>query len=137
MKRFKFLLAALLLTGSAVSVSASTYSEAVNAGDFLYISGQFPIDPSTGKIVEGDMGTLTNVVLDHIQHLLHVNGLTMKQVVKTEVYLTDVRDFNAMDSAYATRFNFPFPPARDVVVVSNLLNNATIEISCIAYKLRH
>ena len=122
---------------NAISANTSTYSEAVNAGDVLYISAQLPLDPSTGQIVHGDMETLTNLVIDHIQHLLHLNGMKMNQVVKTQVYLQDIRNYQAMDNAYHSRFCFQYPPARDVVEVSNLLYNAPIEISCIAYRNRH
>lgn len=135
MKRFFGLMASVFLTTQAF-VTAATYSEAVTAGDFLYISSQLPVDPATGQIVQGDMETLTNVVIDHIQHLLHQKGLKMNQVVKTEVYLTDIRNYAGMDSAYGQRFHFQYPPARDVIEVSELLYNAPIAISCIAYKNR-
>lgn len=137
MKRFIVLMGAFLLTGQAHLAATMSYSNAVNAGDILYISGQFPIDPSTGQISTGNMTILTNLALDQIQHWLHVNGLTMNQVVKTQVYLTDIRDYAMMDAAYAARFPFQFPPARDVIAVDSLLNNSRIVISCIAYKNRH
>lgn len=136
MKRFMMMMGAFLLTGQAHLMATSSYSNAVTAGDFLYVSGQFPIDPSTGQISTGDMQTLTNLALDQVQHWLRQKGLTMSQVIKTEVYLTDIRDYDAMDAAYAERFNFQYPPARDVIAVSSLLNNSRIEISCVAYKNR-
>jgi 2-iminobutanoate/2-iminopropanoate deaminase len=108
-------------------------SEAVTAGDFLYVSGQYPIDPTTGKLVVADMQTLTNLVLDNIQHQLHLKGYNMQQVIKTEVYLTDIRNYQAMDAAYSLRFDVKYPPARDVIQVSNLLYTSPIVISCIAY----
>lgn len=133
MNRILFLFSAFLFTGS-VFCHAASYSEAIKAGNFLYVSGQFPIDPTTGKIIDGDMETLTNQAIDNMQHLLHVKGYNMNQVVKTEVYLTDIRDYEAMDSAYKQRFPYAHPPARDVVQVAGLLYNSAIEISCIAYK---
>lgn len=132
MKQVITLLLALFLTNSAFSTD---YSQAITAGDFVYVSAQLPLD-SSGKIVHGDMVTLTNLVISNLQHQLRIKGLTLAQVIKTEVYLTDVRDFDLMDSTYATWFNFTYPPARDVIVAKNLLNNSPIQISCIAYKLR-
>ncbi len=135
MKKSLFLLSALLFSGSAFC-SGPTYSQVVTAGDFAYVSAQLPIDPTTGKIVQGDITTLTNLVIDHIQHELHVKGFTLKQVIKTEVSLYDIRDYDQMDAAYGLRFNFTYPPARDVIQAANLPSNASIQISCIAYRLR-
>lgn len=85
-------------------------------------------------MIDGDIQTLTNQVIDNMQHLLKIKGSSLKQVIKTEVYLTDIRDYQAMDAAYAKRFNFQ--SARDVSAVSDLPYNARIEISCIAYTKR-
>ncbi len=137
MKMFGILLAALFLNCSVHANGSPTYSEAVRAGDFLFVSGQFPLDPVTGEMAIGDMETLTNLALDHMQHVLHVKGFKMLDVVKTEVYLRDIRDYDAMDHAYGERFTTDFPPARDVIVAETLLNNARIEISCVACKCRH
>jgi len=109
----------------------------VTAGDFVYVSAQSPVDPMTGEMVEGDIETLTNIVIDRLQHELLIKGVALSKVIKTEVFLKDIRDYEGMDAAYGARFNFQFPPARDVIEVSNLLNNARIEISCIAYKKRN
>lgn len=136
MKKILFLLSTLLLSMRAPVAVQANQSEAVTAGEFLYVSAQFPIDPSTGKIGVGDMETLTNLAIDQIQHLLHVKGYKMNQVVKTEVYLTDIRNFETMDSAYSQRFPFQYPPARDVIQVVNLLYNSPIAISCIVDKNR-
>jgi len=136
MKKLLFVLSAFLFTGSAFCSSHPTFSPVVNAGDFLYVSAQFPIDSTTGKIISGDMETLTNQVMSNLVHLLHLNGVTLHQVIKTEVCLTDIRDYDSMNSAYGQWFSFKFPPARDVMQVSNLLYNSPIQISCIAYRLR-
>jgi 2-iminobutanoate/2-iminopropanoate deaminase len=134
MKCMSLIVSALLYTSSAFCTAHQ--SNAVTAGDFLYVSAQFPIDPTTGKMVEGDVGTLTNLVIDHIQHVLHNKGFKLKNVVKTEVCLNDIRDFESMDEAYGVRFHSSFPPARDVSVSPQLLYNSPIQISCIAYKNR-
>ena len=134
MIRILFLIASLFFTVNSYSL---TYSSAVTAGDFVYVSAQSPVDPMTGQMVEGDIGMLTNLVIDHLQHELLIKGVALSKVIKTEVFLKDIRDYEGMDAAYGARFNFQYPPARDVVEVSNLLNNARIEISCIAYKKRN
>ena len=133
MKSLLFALSALLFTSAGYCTTAN-YSNAVTAGNFLYVSAQFPIDPVSGQIVEGEMGELTDITLDHIQHILHKKGFKMKDVIKTEVYLSDIRDFDGMDAVYGVRFPYQFPPARDVIVSPQLLNNSRIQISCIAYK---
>ena len=114
--------------------SALKASSIKSYGGFVYISAQAPIDPITGEMVEGDIHALTDLVIDHLQQQLKLRGYKLKQVVKTEVYLKDIRDFEGMNAAYGARFNFQHPPARDVIEVPNLLNNARIEISCIARK---
>jgi len=136
MMRTLFAFFAILLMNSSFCRAATTYSSVVTAGDFVFVSGQVPIDPNTGKMIDGDIETLTNQVLDNIQHLLQVKGVTMKRVVKTQVFLKDIRDYDAMDKVYGKWFNFQYPPARDVIAAPDLLYNARIEISCIAYKKR-
>jgi len=133
MRRMMFLMTALFAT-SQVAPAFATVVNAVTAGDYLYISAQAPIDPTTGQMVNDDLSVATNLVLDHIQHWLHVKGFTMKQIVKTQVYLTDIRDFDEMNAVYGYRLTTP--NARDVTVVSDLANNARLEISCVAYKHR-
>ena len=127
---------ALFLMNCSFCRASSNYSSIITAGDFIYVSGQVPIDPVTGKMMEGDIETLTNQVIENIEQLLFSKGVTLNKVVKTQVFLKDIRDYEAMDSAYGQWFNFQFPPARDVVAASDLLYNARIEISCIAYKKR-
>ncbi len=134
--RLLFILPILLVSSMVVGHATDTVSPAVNAGDFLYVTGQLPIDPVTGEMIQGDMETLTNQAIDNLKHILHVKGYKMKQVVKTVVYLSDIRDYDAMDFAYGERFTSNFPPAREVAAVSQLPNNARIEISCVAYKKR-
>lgn len=136
MRRILFLLSTYVCA-SAISISVQAgQSDAVEAGELLFVSAQFPIDPTTGTIGTGDTQTLTNLALNRIQHILHEKGFTMDQVVKTEIYLTDIRNFESMDSAYGLRFDFQFPPARDVLEVSSLLYNSPIAVSCIADKSR-
>jgi 2-iminobutanoate/2-iminopropanoate deaminase len=132
MKKFLLCVATCLL--ACQGLQAVSYSQSVKAGRYLFVSGQLPIDPQTGTIVEGDIAPLTNLVLDNLQQVLQSQGYAMSHVSKTVVYLRDIRDYDQMDAAYAARFPFSIPPARDVVVAENLLSNARIEIECIAFK---
>lgn len=107
------------------------YSQAVWAGDLLYLSGQTPVDPSTGKLVEGDVGAQTRRVFDNLVAVLSGAGLTMDDVVKCTVFLTTMDDFAAMNEVYGQRFASPFP-ARSTVAVAGLPLGARVEIELIA-----
>lgn len=107
------------------------YSQGVWAGDLLYLSGQAPIDPVTGKLVEGDVGLQTQRVLDNLEAVLASAGLTMHDVVKCNVYLTAMDDFVAMNEVYGQRFTPPFP-ARSTVAVAGLPLGARVEIELIS-----
>src|SRR3989304_7963489 len=110
MIRFLFLFSALFFASNVVCAKKLTaqvnYSPAIVAGDFIFISGQFPIDPVTGRMIEGDIATLTNQTIDNIRSLLLSNGVDLNQIVNMMVYLKDIRDYEAMDQAYGQRFNF-------------------------------
>ena len=112
------------------------YSQGVIAGDYLYVSGQIPIDPRTGELVEGDIGLQTNQVLDNIEKILNASNLDLDGVVKVEVYLKDIGDFQAMNEVYAERFKSDPKPARQAMEVARLPKDALIEMSCIAYLSR-
>ncbi len=104
------------------------YSPAVWSGSELFCSGQTPVDPADGKLITGDIGAQTNRVFDNLhQFVLEDNGLTMDDVVKCNVYLTDMADFAAMNAVYATRFTAPYP-ARTTVAVAGLPLGARVEI---------
>jgi len=107
------------------------YSAAIWAGDLLYLSGQTPIDPATGELITGDVGAQTHRAFDNLEAVLKDAGLTMDHVIKCNVYLTDMASFAAMNGAYATRFNKPFP-ARTTVAVRGLPRNALVEIEMVA-----
>lgn len=107
------------------------YAHAVWAGDFLYLSGQAPIDPATGKLVEGDFGAQVRQVFDNLEAVLRAAGLTMEHVVKCNIFLTSMADFPAMNAIYQTRFQAPYP-ARSTVAVAGLPVNAAVEIEMIA-----
>jgi 2-iminobutanoate/2-iminopropanoate deaminase len=109
------------------------YSQAVQAGPFLFVSGQIPLDPKTGKLVEPTIRAQTVQVLDNIEAILKAANLTFADVVKTEVYLKDLQDFQEMNIFYAERFSHPIKPARQAMQVARLPLDVLIEISCVAY----
>jgi 2-iminobutanoate/2-iminopropanoate deaminase len=107
------------------------YSHAVWAGDLLYLSGQTPIDPATGKLIDGDVRAQTTRVFENLKAVLLDAGLTMDHVVKCNVYLTSMADFPAMNAAYQMCFTSPFP-ARTTVAVAGLPLGASVEIEVVA-----
>ena len=109
------------------------YSQAVLAGDTLYISGQIPVDPATGAFPDGGIRELTAQSLTNIRAILEEAGMTMADVVKTTVFLQDMADFAAMNEVYATFFTEPFP-ARAAVQVAQLPKGARVEIEAVAVR---
>ena len=107
------------------------YSQAIKAGSLLFVSGQVPIDPATGAIVEGDIAVQTRRVFQNIGEILKAGGASFDHVVRTTVFLADMNDFAAMNAIYATYFAAP-APARATVQVSRLPKDARIEIDVIA-----
>ena len=109
------------------------YSQAVAAGPYLFLSGQIPLNPQTGKIVASDIESQTQQVIDNIEAILAAKGLSLANVVRTEVYLKDMQDFIAMNTIYADRFKQAVKPARTTIQAANLPLDCLIEIACIAY----
>jgi 2-iminobutanoate/2-iminopropanoate deaminase len=107
------------------------YSAAVWAGDLLYLSGQTPVDPQTGHLIDGDVEAQTHRAFDNLEAVLLDAGLTMGHVIKCNVYLTDMASFPAMNGAYAKRFAKPYP-ARTTVAVKALPKDAQVEIELVA-----
>ena len=106
------------------------YSQAVRAGDLLFVAGQIPLDPS-GTIVEGDVAVQARRVLDNVGAILKAAGLSFAHVVRTTVYLADMNDLAAMNQIYGTYFSEPYP-ARATVQVARLPRDVRIEIDAIA-----
>ena len=106
------------------------YSQAIQIGDLLFVSGQVPIDPSTGAIVEGDIKAQAQQSLNNLKAILNAAGTNMGAVVKTTVFLADMNDFAAMNEVYAQFFQEPFP-ARSAVQVARLPKDAKVEIEAI------
>ena len=107
------------------------YSQAIQAGNTIYISGQIPVDPATGNIDAADIAGQTKQSLENIKAILEAAGIGMSSVVKTTVLLADINDFGAMNEVYKTYFAEPFP-ARAAFQAANLPKNAKIEIEAIA-----
>jgi 2-iminobutanoate/2-iminopropanoate deaminase len=107
------------------------YSQAVRSGNLVFLSGQIPLDPETGTIVEGDAALQTVRVLRNLSAILEAAGSSLGQVLKTTVYLKDLADFAMMNEVYA-RFFDGVPPARATVEVARLPRNVLVEIDLIA-----
>jgi 2-iminobutanoate/2-iminopropanoate deaminase len=107
------------------------YSQAIRAGELLFLSGQIPIDPKTGELVKGDITAETERVLDNLAAVLAAGGASFASVVKTTIYLVDLGDFQAVNAAYARRFTSA-PPARATVQVAALPKGSRVEIDAIA-----
>ena len=110
------------------------YSQAVKAGDFLYISGQLPIDPNVGTIVEGGIESQVNQVLQNLNAILKEADMSFENVIKTTVLLTDLGDFATVNQIYAQYFNGEVLPARAAFQVAALPKAAMVEIELVAYR---
>ncbi len=107
------------------------YSQAIRAGNVIYTSGQVSLDPSTGELVTGDFGAQARRVFDNLAAVLRAAGADFRNVVKANVYLTDLANFGALNSIYAERFG-GHKPARTTVQVAGLPRGAALEIDLIA-----
>ena len=107
------------------------YSQAIRAGTLLFVSGQVPIDPATGQIIDGDIAAQTHRVFQNIGEILKAGGASFDHVVRTTVYLADMNDFAAMNEVYATFFASP-APARSTIQAARLPRDARVEIDVIA-----
>ena len=107
------------------------YSQAVRAGQLLFVSGQVPLDPSTGQIVDGDIAAQTRRVFVNLGAVLSAGGRSFADVVRTTVFLADLNDFAAVNEIYGQYFSEPYP-ARATVQVGRLPKDARVEIDVIA-----
>lgn len=116
------------------AVSVGPYSHAVEAGGFVYLSGQTPVNPATGMLAEGGIGVQTAQVFANLFAVLKAAGLSQDDVVKVNVFLTDMGNFKGMNEVYAAQFSEPYP-ARSTVGVRELPLGAMVEIELIAKRL--
>ena len=108
-----------------------SYSQAIQVGNFVFTSGQIPIDPATGTFTEGDIKEQTRQSLTNVKAILEETGLSMSNVVKTTVFMADMNDFADMNAVYAEFFTEPYP-ARSAVAVKTLPKGALVEIEVVA-----
>ena len=107
------------------------YSQAVRSGTLLFLSGQIPIDPATGSMIDGDITAQTHRVLQNLGEVLAAAGASFDHVVRTTIYLADMSDFGTVNEIYGTYFSQP-APARATVQAARLPKDARVEIDCIA-----
>ena len=129
---------AMSMKQAIATVNAPTaigpYSQAIRAGQLLFASGQIPLDPATGTIVEGDVAAQTRRVMENLAAVLAAAGLSFDQVVRTTIFLADMNDFATVNEVYGTYFSEPFP-ARATVQVARLPRDVRVEIDLIAADL--
>ncbi len=109
------------------------YSQAVLAGNFLFVSGQIAINPATGKMVQTSISDEAKQVMENLKAILEEAGLGFENVVKTSIFLMNIADFNAVNEVYGSFFSGDFP-ARETVQVAKLPKDANVEISIVAVK---
>jgi len=122
-----------IISTTTAPAAIGPYSQGVQIGDFYYFSGQIPLSPATGKIVDGGIEAQTKQVLQNIDSLLKSQNLTAEDVIKTTVFLLDLNDFATVNQEYATYFDTN-PPARSCIQVARLPLDSLVEIEVIAHK---
>lgn len=119
------------ITTSSAPSAIGPYSQGIKVGSLLFISGQLPISPATGTIVDGDIATKTRQIMANIKGIVEAAGGRLDDLVKTTIFLTDLRLFTAVNEAYGACFTAA-PPARSTVQVSELPLGSRIEIEAVA-----
>lgn len=120
-----------VVLSAAAPKPVSAYSQAIQSGSLLFLAGQIPLDPATGKVVSGTLAEETDRIIDNLRAVLSAAGATLANVVKTTVYLTNMADFAAFNEAYARHFTSD-PPARTTVAVAALPLGVRVEVEAIA-----
>ena len=123
----------MIITTPDAPEAIGPYSQGVRAGNFLFVSGQLPIDPTSGNIVKGDITSQTRQSLENVRAIITSAGMMLTNIVKVTVFLADMNDFRAMNEVYSTFFTEE-PPARAAVEVSRLPKDALVEIEAVAYE---
>jgi len=120
----------VIQTGKAPK-AIGPYSQAIQAGNFLFLSGQIPLDPASGELVKGDIREQARSVLENLKGVLESQNLGMEDVVKVTIFMKDMGNFSQVNEVYGTYFP-SFPPARSTVEVARLPKDVDIEIEAIA-----
>jgi 2-iminobutanoate/2-iminopropanoate deaminase len=119
------------ISSEAAPKAIGPYSQAVRAGSLVFVSGQIPLDPATGAMVDGDIAAQTHRVFANLRAILEAAGASLDQVVRATVYLADMNDFAVVNEVYGTYFSSP-APARATVQAARLPKDARVEIDVIA-----
>ncbi len=119
------------ITTSQAPAAIGPYNQAIRCGQFIYTSGQIPMDPATSEIVSNEIQAQTHRVIQNLQAVLEAAGSSLHNVIKTTVFLANMNDFQAMNAVYASYFG-DVPPARSTVAVAELPRRALVEIECVA-----
>jgi len=120
------------ITTSQAPAAIGTYSQAIRAGDTLYISGQIPLDPNSMDVVNGDISAHIHQCFTNLKRICEASGVTMDAIVKLTIYLTDLDHFPVLNEVMANYFKEPYP-ARAAVEVSALPKGVGVEMDAIAY----
>jgi 2-iminobutanoate/2-iminopropanoate deaminase len=120
-----------LVTAPDAPKAMGAYSPAIKAGNLLFVSGQIPVDPTTGNLIQGDIAAQADQVMQNLTALLRAAGASFTNVVRTTVYLADMNDFAGMNEVYS-RYIVDPPPARATVQVARLPRDVKVEIDAIA-----
>jgi 2-iminobutanoate/2-iminopropanoate deaminase len=120
-----------IISTSEAPAAVGPYSQAIRIGNFVFCSGQIPLDPQTGEIVSGDVNAQTRQVMENIAAVLQAEGLNFGNIIKTTIFLTDLANFQIVNEIYGSYFDNQ-PPARSTVQVSALPKGANVEIEVIA-----
>ena len=123
-----------IINTSKAPAPIGPYNQAVMSGNTLYISGQIPLDPDNGQLIEGDIQKETHQCMKNLKAILEAAGMGFEQVVKTSIFVKDMHQFALINEAYAQYFNADTAPARETVEVANLPKFVNVEISMIAVK---
>ena len=123
------------IQSSQAAAPVAAYSQAVEAGDLLFVSGQIPLNPASGELIAETIELATAQSLSNVQRILEAAGLSLQHVVKATVFLIDSADYGGMDATYRAHMPEPFP-AREAVFVKGLPKDARVEISFIAHRNR-
>jgi 2-iminobutanoate/2-iminopropanoate deaminase len=119
------------VSSSAAPAAIGPYSQAIRAGNLLFVSGQIPLDPATGTMVEGGIAVQTHRVFRNLAGILEAAGTSLDHVVRATVYLADMNDFAGMNDVYGGYFSAP-APARSTIQAARLPKDARVEIDVIA-----
>jgi 2-iminobutanoate/2-iminopropanoate deaminase len=123
------------ISSSHAAAPVAAYSQAVSAGDLVFVSGQIPLDPESNELISDSIEAATKQSLRNVQRILEAAGLELRHVVKASVFLINAEDYTGMDATYKDIMPEPFP-AREAVFVAGLPKGARVEISVIAHTHR-